>query len=103
MRDEVVDKAIEIVSDCFEVGADRVAPVLAEEILNRDTFDVECADGIAAGVGRAIDEIDEATFDAAFDTVQARVAAAIEGQAKQIALRMLRELAAQSKVESVAG
>ena len=80
----------------------RVAEVLAREIIDRDTFVHEPDEAVEAGVSAAIEEIDDATFDAAFDVIQKRVSDEIEGQAKAIALRMLRELAAKAQHEEVA-
>lgn len=97
MSTAVVDKAVGIVADRMEIDEDKVAAALADDIVNRDTFDLEFADEIAAGVVAAIEQIDDAVFDAAFDVVQAKVAAEIAGQAKRIALRMLRDLATQAK------
>jgi predicted N-acetyltransferase YhbS len=102
MNTKVLEKAVEIVTDRVEVCEVKVAAALADDIVNRDTFDTECADDILAGVSAAIEEIDDATFDAAFDLVQSRVAVEIEGQAKRIALRLLRELAAQAKAATAA-
>jgi hypothetical protein len=79
-----------------------VAEALARDIINRDTFVHESDEAIEAGVSAAIEEIDDATFDAAFDVIQKRVCEEIEGQAKCIALRMLRELAAKAEREEVA-
>jgi hypothetical protein len=80
----------------------RVAEVLARDIIDRDTFVHEPDEAVEAGVLAAIKEIDDATFDAAFNVIQKQVSDEVEGQAKAIALRMLRELAAKAEREEVA-
>ena len=104
MKSDVEIAALEIIEERTG-GAlyhPRVAEVLARDIINRDTFVHEPDEAVEAGVSAAIEEIDDATFDAAFDVIQKRVSDEIEGQAKQIALRMLRELAAKAEREEVA-
>lgn len=104
MKSDVEIAAIELVEERTGGGLyqPRVAEVLAAAIVNRDTFVHEPDEAVEAGVSAAIEEIDDATFDAAFDVIQKRVSDEIEGQAKKIALRMLRELAAIAQCEEAA-
>jgi len=100
--DLACDGAVQdIINDKVEVDASQVATTVAAEIVNRDGFDLMPTDAIEAGVAAAIDEIDERTFSHACDALQSRVSAEIEGQAKRIALRMLRELAVKAQREAV--
>jgi hypothetical protein len=93
---DLIDHQIE------EVEETRVAAVLAAEIVARDQFEVHPAHAIEAGVAAAIEEIDDETFDAAFDELQDAVATEIEGQAKAIALRLIRQLAADAARKAAA-
>jgi len=104
MRSHVELAAVELIEKQMGGGPDqsRVAESLAQDIIARDEFELVPAFAIEAGVSAAIEEIDDATFDAAFDVIQTRVSDEIEGHAKQIALRMLRELAAKAQREEVA-
>lgn len=103
MNSEVKSAALEILEDRIGgVNHDDVAAALARDIVNRDTFDATPEEAIQAGVVAAIAEIDDSTFDAAFDAIQSAVAAEIESQAKLVALRMLRQLAATAEREEVA-
>lgn len=104
MKSEVVSAAIGEVSDRIEVLLDDedVARKLAANIIERDTFEVTPDAVIEQGVEAAIEEIDDGTFDAAFDVIQSAVNAEVESRAKAIALRMLRQLAATAPREEVA-
>ena len=103
MRTEVEKAALEILEDRIGgVNHDDVAAALARDIVNRDTFIHESEEAIEAGVEAAIEEIDDPTFDAAFDVIQAAVSAEVESQAKAIALRLLRQLAATAPREEAA-
>lgn len=103
MCDDVKEAAVEIIEDRIGgVYHPNVATALAGNIVSRDGFIHEPDEAIQAGIEAAIEEIDDATFDAAFDVIQAAVAAEVESQAKEIALRMLRQLAATAEREEVA-
>jgi hypothetical protein len=103
MCDDVKKAALEILENRIGgVDRDDVATALADNIVNRAGFIHEPEDAIQAGIEAAIEEIDDATFDAAFDVIQTAVAAEVESQAKAIALRLLRQLAATAKREEVA-
>ena len=103
MQSEVESAAVEVIEErTGGVCHERVAEALARDITSRDQFAHESEEAIEAGVSAAIEEIDDETFDAAFDAIQRRVSDEIEGQAKKVALRMLRELAAKAKHQEVA-
>jgi hypothetical protein len=104
MRSDVELAAVELIEKRLGGGPNQscVAESLAQDIIARDEFELVPAFAIEAGVSAAIEEIDDATFDAAFDVIQSRISDEIEGQAKQIALRMLRELAAKAQREEMA-
>lgn len=96
-RTAVEAAAIEIVQERVEVDHDRVAEALAREIVNEHIDSLEPADAIEAGIKAAIDEIDQDVFTMAVEVISDRVTAEVEGQAKCIALRMLREAAARAE------
>jgi hypothetical protein len=79
------------------VDDSRVAEALAKAIVESDEFETNPENAVEYGVSAAIEEIDSETYDAAFNVIQEQVSEEIEGQAKEIALRMLRELAAQDR------
>ena len=87
----------QVATRSIEVANDTVATALATSIVSGDMFEDEPEEAIEAGVQAAIDEIDNTTFEAAFDVIQAAVSVEVEGQAKRIALRMIRELAAKAE------
>lgn len=89
--------ALARLDDRVGVDQDSVAAALATEILNRVTEWFDPAEAIEAGIAAAIEAIDDATFDFAVDVIRGRVVAEVEGQAKAIALRMLRETAAPAE------
>lgn len=94
-RTAVERAAGEILGERIEVDHDKVAEALAREIVNEHIDDLIPDDAIDTGVAEAIDEIDEGTFGLVVDVIRDRVGAEVEGQAKNIALRMLRDLAAK--------
>jgi hypothetical protein len=102
MSSEVNEAVAEIVSNRVDVDGEKIAAALAADIVERDAFDMHPSEAINDGIAAAIEEIDEATFSDAFDAVQSRVYAEVEAQAKRVALRMLRELAAQARREVAA-
>jgi DNA-binding FrmR family transcriptional regulator len=73
------------------------ADALAREIIHEHIDTLVPTEAVEAGVQAAIEEIDDATFDFAVDVIRDRVIAEVEGQAKAIALRMLRETAAKAE------
>ncbi len=85
-----------------EINEDAVAVALAADIVKRGQFEIHPQDAIEAGVEAAIDEIDDKIFDAAFEMLQAAVSEEVERQAKTIALRMIRDLAATAAREAAA-
>ena len=96
------DKAVsDIVSERSEVDCGLVASALAEQIVDRDEFQHSRESAVMDGVQAAIDEVDGGTFEEALEAIQARVSSRIEEHAKQIALRMLRGLAAKAEGDSV--
>jgi hypothetical protein len=98
-----VERAVmQISEDRVQVSDDSVAEALAREIMAEhiDTLETEAA--VEAGIGAAIEEVDDATFEFAVDVIRDRVFAEVEGQAKKIALRMLREAAAKAEQAAAA-
>ena len=87
----------DIVNDKVEVDVAQVASTLATKIIEREAVELVPTEAIDAGVEAAISEIDEDAYDNACNAMQSRVTAEIEGQAKRIALRMIRELAAKAE------
>lgn len=81
----------------FDVNRFAVAKAIAERIVSESLSDLAIDDQIAAGVEAAIEEIDEATYAFAVEAIRDNVTAEIEGEAKAIALRMLRQTAAKAE------
>jgi hypothetical protein len=104
-RTAVEAAAIEIVQERVEVNHDRVAEALAREIVNEHIDSLEPADAIEAGVKAAIDGIDQDVFTMAVEVINDRVTAEVEGQAKCLALAMLRAAAvkAERAMQATAG
>lgn len=96
-RTAVEAAAVGMVYERVEVDHDRVAEALAVEIVNEHIDNLEPADAVEAGIKAAIEFIDDGTFALAVDVIRDRVFAEVEGQAKNIALRMLRETAAKAE------
>jgi hypothetical protein len=93
-----VERAVmQISEDRVEVSDDSVAKALASEIMAEHIDTLETDAAVEAGIGAAIEEVDDATFAFAVDVIRDRVLAEVEGQAKKIALRMLRETAAKAE------
>jgi hypothetical protein len=76
---------------------DDVATQLALDILNFDDFDTRPEHAIVDGVSDAFEEIDGETYDSTKEVIQRAVEAEVQCQAKAIALRLLRELAAKAR------
>jgi hypothetical protein len=76
---------------------DDVASQLALDILDSDDFDTRPDHAIVDGVSEAFEEIDCETHGLAQEAVQRAVEAEVQHQAKAIALRLLRELAAKAR------
>jgi hypothetical protein len=96
-RTAIESAAAEILEERIDLDRDKVAAVLANEIVTESIDDLMPSEDIEAGVRAAIEEIDEAAFSFAVDVIRDCVAAEVEGQAKAIALRMLRETAAKGE------
>lgn len=96
MKNGVVEAALEIVDDQIEVEHDKVAVALAASIVTYLTCDTDSTEAVVAGVDAAIDEIDNETLDTAIEAIEATVSAKVTGEAKRIALKMIRDLAAQT-------
>jgi hypothetical protein len=77
-----------------------VARELAAAIVDFDDFDPRPDDAMLQGVRAAIDEIDELEMNQAESAVQQEVFNQVEITAKQIAMRLLRELAAKHRLET---
>ena len=97
MRTAIEAAALKMLQHRVEVQHGSVAAALAHEIVNAHISDLVPDDAIEAGVQAAIEEIDEATFAFAVDVIRDRVAAEVEGQAKAIALGMLRNTASKAE------
>ncbi|MBM4011840.1 MAG: hypothetical protein FJ286_10735 [Planctomycetes bacterium] len=95
-------EAKQIAEERIEVNDDTVAEQLAREIIGEHIDSLEPADAVEAGIKAAIDEIDDGTFAFAVDVIRDRVAAEAEGQAKNIAMRMLRDTAAKAERSAAA-
>ena len=89
--------AAEMVMERVVVNHDTVAAAMAREIVNEHIDSLEPEDAVEAGIKAAIEQIDDATFAFAVDVIRDRVFAEAEGQAKNIALRMLRDTAAKAE------
>ena len=97
MKTAIESAAAVILKDRIAVDEAPAANALAREIITEHIDVLMPDDAIESGVQAAIEEIDEATFAFAVDVIRDRVAAEVEGQAKAIALRMLREAAARAE------
>jgi hypothetical protein len=101
MTTAVESAAAALLDDRLRVDDDSVAEALAREIVNEHLDNLTpvdaVEDGIEDGIEAAILEIDEATFAFALHAIRDRVTAEVEGQAKAIALRLLREAAARAE------
>lgn len=97
MQTSLEQAAREFLADRITVDADVVATALAAEIVNEHIDTLLPDDAIDTGVSEAIDEISEATFAFAVDVISDRVRAEVEAQARQIALTMLRDVAAKAE------
>ena len=97
MKTAIESAAAEVLADRIEVGHELAADALAREIIHEHIDTLVPTEAVEAGVQAAIEEIDDATFDFAVDVIRDRVIAEVEGQAKAIALRMLRETAAKAE------
>jgi hypothetical protein len=97
MKTAIESAAAEVLADRIEVGYELAADALAREIIHEHIDTLVPTEAVEAGVQAAIEEIDDATFDFAVDVIRDRVIAEVEGQAKAIALRMLRETAAKAE------
>jgi len=95
-------EAKQIAEERIEVNDDTVAEQLAREIIGEHIDSLEPADAVEAGIKAAIDEIDDGTFAFAVDVIRDRVFAEAEGQAKNIAMRMLRDTAAKAERSAAA-
>ena len=98
----LVDSAV--ASRRVQISPKAVARDLAEEIVYRDSFDldVDVGEAIEEGVRAAVGEADGATMDAAYAAAKARVYAEIEGRVKEIAAGVIREMAAQAQQQAAA-
>lgn len=96
-RSAVERTAGEVLQERIEVEHDTVARALAREIVD-EHIDVSVSDeALQAGIEAALDEIDDDAFGSVVDVIRDSVAAEVEHQAKEIAVRMLREMAAQAQ------
>lgn len=93
----LVSKTIEIADGTLEVDAADAERALAECLADHCEFGDTFEEDVTAGVKAAIDEIDEATWQAVVDAIQAAASTEVEAQAKRLALRMIRDLAANQE------
>lgn len=97
-KNTVIECAVgDMMGERFDVNGFAVAKAIAEKIIDENLDDLSLDDEIQSAVEAAIEEIDEATYAFAVEVIRDRVTAEIEGQAKAIALRMLRETAAKAE------
>ena len=84
-----------------EVDAEKVAGPLLDAIAENTALDLCPDDAIRAGVASAIDAVADDEYADAVEYIEERVSAQVEAEAKQIAMRLIKEMAANVKRDSV--
>jgi len=98
MSSDLISDVIERVEDSIKVDRNAVVNELAMQLTGGDCFMGGVGEE-SVGVESAVDEIDNATWQAAVHAVEQAADIKAHGEAKELALRLIRALAATATKE----
>ena len=96
---ELIKQALDLAGMNIDVEREHAASGVVKYIADEDELIDDYARSVDAGVRAAIEEIDEATFVAVSDAIREAASTEVKAQAKRLALRLMRDLAARSGQE----
>ena len=95
----IISQALEMAGLKLEVERDHAVSRVVKYITDEDELIDDYVKSVDAGVRAAIEEIDDASLVAVNDAIREAASAEVEAQAKRLALRLMRDLAARSGQE----
>jgi hypothetical protein len=99
-RPAIEAAANDLAKERIELDDDQVTQALASQLVGTVHNGFDMSDAIETGIDEAIDEFDEDDYDTVVGVIRDRVTAEVEAQAKEIAMRLLRECAEVAKREA---